>query len=851
MASRSLGTLTLDLVAKIGGFTAGLDKASRDADKRAKEIERSLLAIGTAANAVGTAIGQYINQGINAALNAFPALIDQVSKFQDIAEKTGASAQGLADFAVAAGVAGTDLETIGAASVKLTKNLTGVTDDSKAAGAALKALGIPIKEFKALAPEDQMLRLSDALAKFQEGAGKTAVAVDLLGKSGADLLPFLKTLSEVGKQRILTDEQIQAADNYADQVARTKTELTLMAGAAATQVIPTVSALTKLMSDLAKETLGVNDEASKLGVNNGVRVFAQSAGEFIANMLDYFKTSKAEFKALTDFFVSTGQAAAATLKGNFAEASRIADEYQKRNGLDNFGRKIAGDAGKEAGRTYVQQFKDQLAAGARTAFAVLDPRRVDKGANGLPKDPRGQLNYSGANTGGGSKDDPTKKLLDNELKELDRFIKDQQDLLAERNKFLDLYNQQGLISIKDYYTQQQSIRDEATQNQIKAYDAQIEALRKYQASATKETDKAEAQGKINDLLDKQAKLQRDAGNAALEAGIKQQQAAKSYQDSLGEINAKILELNGNLGAAALIRFDKQYEQIKKLAEVSGDFASVEQIGRLREYEKAQADINAAQQKFSLIQGDLQIAEERITIARERGTIGEIDALVKSGKERQKAIALLDQQLQKLLAINDAVRTDEQKQAIERLKLQLESLKATVDPLADRFNTLFSDSLGDAFADFVTGTKTAKEAFKDFANTVIKEITRMVAKNVASQLASGLFGGSSGDSGGGFNFGSLLSSLFGGGKATGGPVQPNKLYRVNENGPELFEAANGSQFLMTGTESGKIIPNGAIRASGGQVVNVNIQGYVQRQTPSQIAMEVRRQSNISASRLGPR
>ena len=83
------------------------------------------------------------------------------------------------------------------------------------------------------------------------------------------------------------------------------------------------------------------------------------------------------------------------------------------------------------------------------------------------------------------------------------------------------------------------------------------------------------------------------------------------------------------------------------------------------------------------------------------------------------------------------------------------------------------------------------------------------------------------------------------------MQPNKLYRVNENGPELFEAANGSQFLMTGTESGKIIPNGAIRASGGQVVNVNIQGFVQRQTPSQIAMEVRRQSNISASRLGPR
>lgn len=30
MATRSLGTLTLDLIAKVGGFTAGMDKARRE-----------------------------------------------------------------------------------------------------------------------------------------------------------------------------------------------------------------------------------------------------------------------------------------------------------------------------------------------------------------------------------------------------------------------------------------------------------------------------------------------------------------------------------------------------------------------------------------------------------------------------------------------------------------------------------------------------------------------------------------------------------------------------------------------------------------------------------------------------
>lgn len=38
MASKSLGTLTLDLIAKIGGFESGMDRAARTADRRGKEI---------------------------------------------------------------------------------------------------------------------------------------------------------------------------------------------------------------------------------------------------------------------------------------------------------------------------------------------------------------------------------------------------------------------------------------------------------------------------------------------------------------------------------------------------------------------------------------------------------------------------------------------------------------------------------------------------------------------------------------------------------------------------------------------------------------------------------------------
>lgn len=42
MSNRSLGTLTLDLIAKIGGFEQGMDQAARTADRRMKDVESSV-----------------------------------------------------------------------------------------------------------------------------------------------------------------------------------------------------------------------------------------------------------------------------------------------------------------------------------------------------------------------------------------------------------------------------------------------------------------------------------------------------------------------------------------------------------------------------------------------------------------------------------------------------------------------------------------------------------------------------------------------------------------------------------------------------------------------------------------
>ena len=88
MASRSLGTLTLDLVARIGGFTGALSKAERDAEKRFKSI-------GNAAQKMGFALGTALAAAGTTAALGIKSAIDYADKLNDMNQRLGVSAEAL------------------------------------------------------------------------------------------------------------------------------------------------------------------------------------------------------------------------------------------------------------------------------------------------------------------------------------------------------------------------------------------------------------------------------------------------------------------------------------------------------------------------------------------------------------------------------------------------------------------------------------------------------------------------------------------------------------------------------------------------------------------------------------
>jgi len=152
---------------------------------------------------------------------------------------------------------------------------------------------------------------------------------------------------------------------------------------------------------------------------------------------------------------------------------------------------------------------------------------------------------------------------------------------------------------------------------------------------------------------------------------------------------------------------------------------------------------------------------------------------------------------------------------------------------------------DFFMDVFTGTKSVKDAFKDMANN----IAAMITQRIVNGWVDSLFGkpGTSGSGKGGDLFSSIFGALFGGGKAAGGPVSSGKMYRVNENGPELLRYG-GSDFLMMGAGGGNITPNHKLGGRGGTVNQTFVvQGDPNRRTREQQARLAGREARRAVAR----
>ncbi|HBT1937899.1 TPA: phage tail tape measure C-terminal domain-containing protein [Klebsiella pneumoniae] len=202
MAGKSLGTLTIDLIAKVGGFVQGMGKAERASQKwsdqvkkDAKEVSSAIIAVGAAAATAAVGIGA-------AGLSIVKNTAQQVTEADRWAKSLKMSTQDLLSWQYAAEQAGLTDDNIADIFKDINDKVgDAVLNKSGEAAQALDTLGLSAKKLSEQSPDKQLMAISEALQKIPSQAGKTNI-LESLGNDLSKMLPLFENNNEKLKQFI-------------------------------------------------------------------------------------------------------------------------------------------------------------------------------------------------------------------------------------------------------------------------------------------------------------------------------------------------------------------------------------------------------------------------------------------------------------------------------------------------------------------------------------------------------------------------------------------------------------------------------------------------------------------------
>lgn len=206
------GEIVVSLLAKTGSFSTDIERSTKAAEKRMKEMQQT-------ASQWGAAIGVAFTAAATAGAYMAKSLIDGLDKLNDVADATGASVENISALENAALRTGNSFESVESALIKLNASLKGTDDDGKAAR-ALEAIGLRADDLRKLDPAEALRQTAVALSTFADDGDKARLVQELFGKSVREVGPFLKDLAEktelVGT---VTGEQAKQAEALNHQLA--------------------------------------------------------------------------------------------------------------------------------------------------------------------------------------------------------------------------------------------------------------------------------------------------------------------------------------------------------------------------------------------------------------------------------------------------------------------------------------------------------------------------------------------------------------------------------------------------------------------------------------------------------
>lgn len=179
------------------------------------------------------------------------------------AQKVGVNVETLQEMQYAAGLADVSNEGLATGLKFLSKNIFEATQGAKGQLETFKKLNIAYKDSngKVKNTADVMMEASDRFAGMEDGPAKTALAMELFGKAGADMIPLLnggsKGFREMAEEArafgtVIDEDSAKLSEEFNDNITRTTRLFAGIRNMVGAKLIPIINGLNLKFLDFVK-----------------------------------------------------------------------------------------------------------------------------------------------------------------------------------------------------------------------------------------------------------------------------------------------------------------------------------------------------------------------------------------------------------------------------------------------------------------------------------------------------------------------------------------------------------------------------------------------------------------------